>query len=91
MPISATDLVLKIIAAQEPIIGPLAWQVAGQVKGLAIKDHRVAVKGQGPQVIQGLVEAYENMFGPASREVSRDALRSFGTKIDKTLLPAGLV
>ncbi|MEK7458822.1 MAG: hypothetical protein AAB663_00250 [Patescibacteria group bacterium] len=74
---NANDLAMRIIHEQEVIIGPLAWSVAGEVKGLTVRSHtHVVLSGSGSVVLAGLVKRYEKLFGPASREVCRDAVRS---------------
>ena len=78
MPGVAT-LVERIIKEQELVIGPLAWREAGKVPGLKIASKRVDVSGKSKEVLSKLVSRYEGLFGPASVEVCRDAV--------KTLLP----
>lgn len=72
---NANDLALRIIEEQEAIIGPLAWNVAKGVSGLKIQKHRVSLSRSGAVVLEQLVKKYERLFGPASREVCRDAVR----------------
>lgn len=72
-------LVERIIREQEQIIGPLAWVEAKKVSGLTVdvKKHRVDVVGKTRDALSQLVKQYEGLFGRASREVCRDAVRSF--------------
>lgn len=71
------DLVQRIIKEQELIIGPLAWREAKKVRGLRVSEKReVAVQGNVKEVLSELVRQYETLFGPASRQVCRDAVRS---------------
>lgn len=75
---TASDLALRIIKEQEVIIGPLAWKVAKGVTGLKVSsEKRVAFSGSSATALAGLVKNYERLFGPASREVCRDAVKPF--------------
>lgn len=71
----------NIIKEQELIIGPLAWQEAGKVRGIHILDSKsgaVTVEnGNNKTVIDKLVGQYERLFGRASREVCREAAAPF--------------
>jgi hypothetical protein len=75
---SATvNLIARIIQEQELIIGPLAWREARKVPGLRVSEKQeVAVEGSARDVLSGLVRQYEGLFGPASRQVCRDAVKS---------------
>ncbi len=85
---TASDLAVKIIHEQEAIIGPLAWSVARRVSGITIQSHeQVIIAKSGSTVLAALVKKYEGLFGPASREVCRDAVRSMVTKTVAKDLP----
>lgn len=85
---NASDLAMRIIHEQEVIIGPLAWSVAGEVKGLTVRGHSVAVvSGSGSVALAGLVKKYEKLFGPASREVCRDAVRLLVSSVPERDVP----
>jgi len=74
---TASDLAVKIIHEQEAIIGPLAWNVARHVSGMTVKSKdSITMIKSGSVVLASLVKKYEGLFGPASREVCRDAVRS---------------
>ncbi len=87
MTTTAKDLVIRIIKEQEAIIGPLAWSVAGEVKGLHTVRHSVSISGSGSIVLTDLVKKYEKLFGPASREVCRDAVRPLLSRTAKEDVP----
>ncbi len=71
------EFVSRIIKEQELIIGPLAWREAKKVRGLQVSEKReVAVRGNVKEVLSELVRQYETLFGPASRQVCRDAVRN---------------
>lgn len=75
----ASTLAERIIREQELIIGPLAWREAEKVSGLKVAGKKVSISGSAKAALSGLVSRYEGLFGPASVEVCRDAV--------KTLLP----
>ena len=83
--VGAIDLAERIIRDQEAIIGPLAWSVALEVDGLTVegKNH-IVFSRSGALILGGLVKKYERLFGPASREVCRDAVRTLLPRV-----PAG--
>jgi len=68
----------RIIEEQELIIGPIAWEEAQQVKGLSVnaatKKISFTTNNQG-EAINELVRRYEQLFGRASLEVCRDAVK----------------
>lgn len=82
----------NIIKEQETIIGPVAWEQAGKVTGLRvdIKMHTVNVEGNSKEVLEKLVAQYEILFGPASREVCRDAVRPLLAQVPPDEVPAVL-
>ena len=92
MPLETQQLVAKIIEEQEHIIGPVAWEEAGKVSGLRvdIQGRTVNVEGNSKEVLEKLVAQYERLFGPASREVCRDAVRPLLAQISPDEVPAVL-
>ncbi len=64
-----------IVERQESIIGPLAWMEARKVGGLKISDRSIEVSGEGKVVLDALVRQYQKLFGMASVEACRDAVR----------------
>jgi hypothetical protein len=87
-----SDIVIKIIEEQELIIGPVAWEEAGKVTGLRIDavQHQASIEGNVKEVLEKLVAQYEQLFGPASREVCRDAIRPFLSQISQDEIPTVL-
>lgn len=86
--VAAQQLAIAIIHEQEAIIGPLAWNVAKQVSGLTIQSHeQVRLVQSSRTVLAGLVGKYERLFGPASREVCREAVRSLLPEADSKDIP----
>lgn len=86
------QLASRIIKEQELIIGPLAWDEAKKVPGLRldVAEHAAHVEGDTPVVLGALVTRYERLFGKASREVCRDAVRPFLSQISQEEIPAVL-
>lgn len=92
MPTNTAQLVENIIRGQEALIGPVAWAQAGKVTGLKldVQTHKLEVQGDSRKVLEALVKQYERLFGPASREVCRDAIRSLRAQIPDDVIPAVL-
>lgn len=84
------QMAAKIIEEQELIIGPVAWEQAGKVSGLRIDiaNHHVSIEGNAMEVLEKLVAQYVQLFGPASREVCRDAVRPLLSQIPAEEIPA---
>ena len=83
----------KIIKEQELVIGPLAWELAGKVGGLLIDIRKgdVTIVDQQPTlIVDHLVAQYERLFGPASREVCKDAAATLIKSLPPTDVPASL-
>lgn len=82
----------KIIKEQENIIGPIALEQAKKVTGLKVdwSKHHVEIQGDATNVIGNLVENYEHLFGRASIEVCRDAVKSIINDVPKEKLPKSL-
>lgn len=81
-----------IIKEQELIIGPVAWEEAEKVSGLRInvQSHEVDIEGDARDVLERLVAQYEKLFGAASREVCRDAVRPLLAQVPQDEIPAVL-
>lgn len=79
----------KIIKQQEGIIGPLALEQAQKVPGLKldVQKHSVVVEGNGKDAIEKLVEQYKGIFGQASVEVCKDAVRNIISEVPKDQIP----
>lgn len=82
-----TRLVNEIIRHQENIIGPVAWSEAKKVKGLQVNDHNVKVEGEGKSVLENLVRQYETLFGEASVDVCKEAIRPLLSDTKKDEIP----
>ena len=89
------EIAVRIIREQELVIGPLAWIEAAKVPGLEILDKRtgsiVFLSDTDPSIaIDKLVAQYEKLFGRASHEVSRDAVKSLIANVPVTEIPSSL-
>lgn len=78
----------KIIEEQELIVGPIALVQARKVAGLKITDTgETYVSGDAKDVLGHLVEQYEHLFGRASIEVCKDAIREVKPPLSQDDLP----
>lgn len=84
-------LVKAIVKHQESVVGPLAWSEAQKVSGIKISDKNVAVSGDGEKVLGNLVRQYEHLFGRASVEACKDAVRPYLPKMKDIKLPSNLL
>lgn len=82
-------VVEKIIREQEGIIGPVALEQARKVAGLKIdwSKHEVVLEGDKKEIVEKLVEQYEYLFGQASVEVCKDAVKSIISQVPKDQVP----
>ncbi len=88
MPVKKEELVLRIVREQELVIGPLAWREAKKVSGLQVgEDGQVKVSGSFKIVLQALVQRYEGLFGPASVDVCREAVKGLLPDVPKEDVP----
>ena len=82
------QLVKAIIKQQEIIIGPIAVEQARKVEGLeVVSDKDVKVIGNAKEVLEKLVNQYEKLFGRASIEVCREAVRDIIAQAQKDQIP----
>ena len=81
----------QIIKQQELVIGPVAWEEAKKVSGLSIKEQNVRINGDVKKVLEALVNQYAKLFGRASIEVCKDAVKSMVANLNNKDLPAILL
>jgi hypothetical protein len=83
---------IKIIKEQELVIGPLAWDEARKVSGLNVDPAQgsASFSGDAKDIINRLVQQYERLFGRASREVCKDAVKDLTSKISPDEVPSSL-
>lgn len=78
----------QIIKSQMVVVGPLAMSQAKRVVGLQIKDlDHVEITGDGKEVVKNLVNQFALLFGRASIEVCKDAVREAKVSISSKELP----
>jgi hypothetical protein len=75
--VQATTVIKSIIDRQRTIMGPLADEQAKKVMGLSVTDTgAITIKSKDHTgVLSDLVKTYEHLFGRASVEVCKDAIR----------------
>lgn len=87
----AKQLVRNIINNQKLIIGPLAFEQANKVSGLKISDNEKInveiVTNNTNELLTSLVKKYEELFGRASIEVCKDAVRETNPPLSQEDLP----
>lgn len=83
------QIVDKIIKEQEAIIGPIALEQAQKVPGIKVDkaNNEISITGDKKTILESLVRQYEKLFGPASIEVCRDAVKSLISKAPKDQVP----
>ena len=79
----------RIIREQESIIGPIALEQASKVSGLKVnwQKHEIAFDGNKSNVIEKLVEQYQGLFGRASVEACKDAVKGIMSDVPKDQVP----
>lgn len=82
----------KIVKAQEDIVGPVAVEQAKKVNGLSIDWARreIKVTGNKKAVLEDLVAQYGHLFGRASIEVCKEAVKGHLADLPKDQIPSSL-
>ena len=84
------EVATLIVKSQAVVIGSIAWSEAQQVQGVAINTETEKVyliEENSKDTLEKLVAQYERLFGPASREVCRDAVRKISSQVMPEDLP----
>lgn len=85
------SIVAKIIHSQGTVIGPLAVERAKKVSGISLKSEKdIVLNGDSKKIVEALVHEYETLFGKASVEVCRDAVREIKPPVPADMLPKNL-
>ncbi|HSX46094.1 MAG TPA: hypothetical protein VLG27_03775 [Candidatus Saccharimonadia bacterium] len=86
------QIVVKIIKAQEAIIGPVAIEQAQRVPHLKIDwdKKEVDIDGDKVQTVNALVDVYQELFGQISKEVSKEAAAPLLGQVPSGQLPEAL-
>jgi hypothetical protein len=84
-----SEIALRIIRAQEMIIGPLAWDEAQKVSGFHLDQNKkeASFDGDAKEVLSRLVVQYEHLFGRVSDEVCKDAVRDILAEMPDSDVP----
>lgn len=85
-----STIIKVIIEHQQMVMGPLALVQANKVSGLKALDGdniTVEVNGDVKTVLTELVKKYEEMFGRASIEVCKDAVKEVKPPVPPDDLP----
>lgn len=85
-------IVQSIISHQREVLGPLAIEQASGITGLEVDASgkvKISLKASdnSKNLLQSLVKKYEKLFGQASVEVCRDAIREAGVQVEESELP----
>ncbi len=85
-------VVQSIILSQQNVVGPLALEQANTVSGILVDENgkvKITLKkdATSKDILQKLVKKYEQLFGQASIEVCKDAIKESGVKLDESELP----
>lgn len=86
---TAITIVSRIVKEQQSVMGPIALELAKNVKGLKIsslQDIEITDKDE-QDVIKKLVKEYEKLFGHASIEVCKDAVRAIKPAVHDEEIP----
>ncbi len=86
-----TQLTKTIIQHQEGIIGPISWTQASKVKGISVKGKDIKITGDGKKVLESLVNQYATIFGQASIQACKDAIKSSIPQESQNDLPSILL
>lgn len=85
---SYEQVAAHIIKEQESIIGPLALDQARKVSGIQVlSNNDIKIVGDGKDVIEHLVRKYSELFGAASVEVCKEAVKEVNPTISSEDLP----
>ncbi len=83
--------ILTITKEQEKIVGKaLSIQMTALVDNLSVKNNKVEIKGDPKIVLKDLVDQYANLFGKASIEVSKEAIKKLGHELESSDIPENL-
>ena len=82
-------LATHILKGQIAVIGPLAVDQAKKVSGVLVDaNNAIIIKGDGKDTLNSLVKQFERLFGKASIEVCKDAIKESQLSVSKDDLPA---
>ena len=77
------NAILIITQEQGKIVGKdLALRMTSLVNNLKVTDNKIIISGDPKVVLQELINQYANLFGEASIEVSRQAIKKLGEDLN---------
>lgn len=84
-----SQIILKIIAEQKQIIGPVALEEAARVGAIKVSADltRVEVAGDARAVLETLVGQYQKLFGRTAVEVSKHAAKDLLSQLPASEIP----
>lgn len=83
--------ILTITKEQEKIVGKtLSIQMTTLVDNLSVKNNKVEIKGDPKVVLKDLVDQYATLFGKASIEVSKEAIKKLRHELESSDIPENL-
>jgi len=87
-----TTVVQAIIMSQREVMGPLALEQANTVSGILVDESgkvKITLKKDTStkDLLKSLVKKYEQLFGQASIEVCKDAIKESGVTLDEKDVP----
>ena len=83
-----STLATHVLRSQMSIIGPLALDQAKKTIGIIINnDQSISIKGNGKEILENLVRQFEQLFGQASVEACKDAIKESQLSISPSDLP----
>lgn len=81
-------LATHILRAQLSLIGPLAVGQAEAVEGISVdSSNTISIKGDGKNILSNLVKQFERLFGNASIEACKEAVKESSVTISDKDLP----
>jgi hypothetical protein len=84
-----SQIILKIIAEQQQVLGPVALEEASRVGTIKISHDlkQVEISGPGHMALAALVNQYEKLFGKASVEVCKEAAKGLIGQLPASEVP----
>ena len=83
-----TQAVIQIIKEQEQVVGPIAFDLAKSVSAIHLgSQESVSIDGDPKTALENLVLQYQRLFGKASVEVSKEAIKRSKLIFGSTDLP----
>lgn len=83
-----STLATNILKSQMMVVGPLAIDQARKVAGISIgTGDTITIQGNGKELLEKLVQQFEQLFGQASVEACKDAIKESQLSLSPSDLP----